>query len=313
MNVHYLASMDLDRFPQLAAYQNQRERALRGESLFISEGDLVTQRLLESPFQVESFLVMERFLHRVESLLSGELTDPDTPVYVLPELEAQKLIGFPFHRGIMALGRRRVPWNLRDLLESIPSRSFKSDSGADSKDISEPSTSILTAASSQVPIRWVVLPDITEQYNLGIVFRCAAALGVHAVLLGPRACDPLARRTLRASMGGSLQIPWVRSECLADDLEMMRHEYGFTCVATVLDPSAVSLDQYTWPSRAAILFGNEFTGLLPEHLEHCDTRLTISMRAGVDSLNLGVSAGIFLYASQRNQEKSWSVPDTPCS
>ena len=43
-------------------------------------------------------------------------------------------------------------------------------------------------------------------------------------------------------------------------------------------------------------FGNEYAGLSDEFISLCDDLVTIPMSAGVDSLNIGVSAGIFMYA-----------------
>jgi len=50
-----------------------------------------------------------------------------------------------------------------------------------------------------------------------------------------------------------------------------------------------------------VLMGNEFTGLSEEWLKVCDRRVTIPMLPSVDSLNLGVSAGIFLYEMTRQE------------
>lgn len=41
--------------------------------------------------------------------------------------------------------------------------------------------------------------------------------------------------------------------------------------------------------------GNEYSGLDEPTMELCDWLVQIPMCAGVDSLNVGVSAGIFLY------------------
>lgn len=49
------------------------------------------------------------------------------------------------------------------------------------------------------------------------------------------------------------------------------------------------------PSRVALLFGSEGSGLEPRWVQHCDDRVTIPMAPGVDSLNASVAAGIFLY------------------
>jgi tRNA G18 (ribose-2'-O)-methylase SpoU len=44
--------------------------------------------------------------------------------------------------------------------------------------------------------------------------------------------------------------------------------------------------------RAALVFGAEGPGLSPDTLAAADDRVAIPMRGGVDSLNVGVAAGI---------------------
>jgi tRNA G18 (ribose-2'-O)-methylase SpoU len=147
-----------------------------------------------------------------------------------------------------------------------------------------------------VGLRLVILPEVTKPENLGLVVRSAAGFGLDAVLLGPRCCDPLSRRAMRVSMGAVVQARMTRSADLAADLEALRARWGITRVAAVLDRRAERLSEFRWPRRAAVLVGNETAGLRDGWLSQCDRCVTIPMQAGVDSLNLGVAAGIFLYA-----------------
>jgi tRNA G18 (ribose-2'-O)-methylase SpoU len=50
----------------------------------------------------------------------------------------------------------------------------------------------------------------------------------------------------------------------------------------------------TQPRRIAVVMGAEFTGLCDDTLEACTARVKIPMAIGVDSLNVGVAAGVFL-------------------
>lgn len=257
---------------RLDPYRNLRDRTLRGESLFIAEGDLVVERLLKSRFAVESMLVVERARERVLSMVEGFLADA-VPIYTISHEAIQEVTGFAFHQGVLAVGRREAVWQWEDLLQSRRGK-----------------RRLL-----------VVLPDITKPDNLGIVFRSAAALGADGILLGEQACDPLGRRCLRVSMGGVFQLPWRKSTSLQEDLTRLQEE-GYTRYATVLDTSAVPLGEVVWQERVALLLGNEYDGLKPEILEKCDEKITIPMAAGVDSLNLGVSCGIFLYQATLERE-----------
>lgn len=251
--------------PRIAGYRNLPDRTLRGESIFIAEGKLVALRLLESAYGVESVLTTpehaEQMVERV-----GERA----PIFVAPEALIHQIVGYPFHRGVLALGRRppQTPtWS--GLMEQF---------------------------ALDKPLRLVVLPEIHQAENLGLIFRSAAAFGMDVVLLGPKTVDPLSRRSIRLSMGGVLHIPWARSEHFLEDLRELGLRWQVVRVAAVVDASALPLHQFSWPERAAVLLGHEFEGLPASIQRLCDVRLTIPMHSPMDSLNVGVAAGIFLYS-----------------
>lgn len=271
MNIQHIPTFSE---PCLAPYQNLRDRTLRGENLFIAEGDLVVERLLKSRYQTESLLIADRALERVQPLLEKYVSE-EIPIYVVPFDGINDLLGFPFHQGVMAIGKREEVWTLSDLL---------------------PLDSPEKQRNSRRRII-VVLPDITKPDNIGVVFRNCAALGADGILLGPQACDPLSRRGLRVSMGGVFQLPWMKTDNLNRDLDILRTQFQYECYGTVLSDNAVELKDVHWKNRIALCFGNEYDGLKPETLAHCDLQVTIPMACGVDSLNLGVSSGIFLYSA----------------
>ena len=82
---------------------------------------------------------------------------------------------------------------------------------------------------------------------------------------------------------------------LADRLDRLRRDRGLECIATVTDPGATPLDRFARPDRLAIVMGSEAHGLDPGWVARCEHRVTIPMRAGAESLNVAVAAGIVLY------------------
>ena len=93
-----------------------------------------------------------------------------------------------------------------------------------------------------------------------------------------------------------------RSRCPLSARSIAHSSYGNSSVASGagLRPprstsAAVQLREYRRPQRLALLFGAEDFGLSPETLNACDDLVKIAMQAGVDSLNVGDAAAIFLY------------------
>ena len=129
--------------------------------------------------------------------------------------------------------------------------------------------------------------------NLGVIIRSAAGLGIDAVLLDPTCADPLYRRVARVAMGEGYAFPWAWLPRLPDGIGLVR-DAGFRLLALTPDREATPLDAIDPgpDERIALLFGAEGPGLSTATLAAADDRVGIPMRGGVDSLNVGVAAGI---------------------
>ncbi|MBR5242830.1 MAG: RNA methyltransferase [Thermoguttaceae bacterium] len=290
--------------PRLRPYRNLRERTLRGESIFVAEGALVVERLLRSRFGVESILTTRKETGLGDCL---SLVPADVPIYRVDErAAANELVGFEFHQGILAVGKREPSTSFLAGLDAT----FGGGNGGNGGNNGNGETASNEGAGSGTRFlsrrggAFVVLPDATKPDNLGLAFRCAAALGAEAVVLGERCCDPFSRRALRVSMGGVLQTPIFRAEKLLDEIAEARRRGGVRFFATVLNDEAVSLPELdAWPERTAFVFGNEYSGLTQDFVDACDRSVMIPMRPDVDSLNLGVSVGVFLYEFNRSRSR----------
>jgi tRNA G18 (ribose-2'-O)-methylase SpoU len=229
---------------------------------FVAEGAHALRRLLASDRRIRSVLVDGP---RLEAL-GTELVGLDVPLLVADQPTLQAVAGFPVHRGVLAAADR---WPLPD-----PS-------------------AVLGAAR-----RVAVLEDINDHENLGAIFRSAGSLGLDAVLLSPRCCDPLYRRSVRVSMGHVLAVPWTRLAPWPEAISVVG-DAGFTLAA--LTPGADAEPLAGWipgpGERVAVLLGAEGPGLSPAVLAAADRRLTIPMRSAADSLNVASAAAIAFYAA----------------
>jgi tRNA G18 (ribose-2'-O)-methylase SpoU len=256
--------------PRLVHYQAlNRQNLTRHSGLFVAEGDKVVDRLVASRFPVASLLAEPAVADRYEPLLPAV-----TPIYVAARAVLEQTIGFNFHRGVLACGRRLEPLSLAELLRSVPSRGDSAGS---------PSRSTL-----------LICPEVHDPSNLGSIIRTAAAFGCQGLVLGRLCADPLSRRALRVSMGAALRLPMVESSDLAADLQLLAAE-GYELVATVLDPRAEPLATARRAERLAILLGSEGHGLDEPLIELAHRRVTIPMQLGIDSLNVATAAAVFLY------------------
>lgn len=260
--------------PRLADYVALRDASLRrhvetAQGLFIAEGTKVITRAVAAGYRPRSFLLARRWLAGLEPLLRGQ----DAPVYVVNEELAEQVTGFHVHRGALASLHREARHDVADLL---------------SRD------------------RLVVCEDIVDHTNVGAILRNVAALGWDGVLVSPRAADPLYRRSIKVSMGAVFSLPWAR---LPDAGPTGWHEivatladHGFTTVALTLADDAVDLSRLgpeLAGQRVALLVGTEGAGLSTRWTEQAAVRATITMHAGIDSLNVAAATAIACYALAR--------------
>ncbi|MBB3019588.1 tRNA G18 (ribose-2'-O)-methylase SpoU [Microvirga lupini] len=248
---------------QIEAYRVVRERDLLGrQHRFIAEGEVVLRVLLQQPrFEVESLLLSES---RVESLgdLIG-LLSPGTPVYIANRQVMDAIVGFPIHRGILAVAKSPVLPPVDVLLASLPEEALV-----------------------------VGMIGLANHDNVGGIFRNAAAFGVNAVLLDQETCDPLYRKAIRVSVGGALVVPFTRAPSV-DALVHALTEASFEVIA--LSPSGEETLSKVQPSRrTALLLGAEGPGL-PQDLLARTRTVSIPMSGGFDSLNVATSSGIALH------------------
>jgi tRNA G18 (ribose-2'-O)-methylase SpoU len=263
-NLVYLTRTD---DPALEPFTSVRERDLVGrQRLFLAEGEVVVRVLLgQSHRRVRALLLEER---RVEPL--SAVLPPHVPVYVVPQAVMDAVVGFPIHRGVLALGERGDPLEADALLGGEGSL-------------------------------FVGLVGLTNHDNVGGIFRNAAAFGAAGVLLDETTCDPLYRKAIRVSAGAALTVPFARAgsaDALVDRLEAA----GVEAVALTPRGEETIDEALSAPSgsgRRALVFGTEGPGL-PDRILARMRRARIRMAPGWDSLNVAVAAGVALHAAARS-------------
>jgi tRNA G18 (ribose-2'-O)-methylase SpoU len=179
------------------------------------------------------------------------------------------IVGFNVHRGCLAIGERPAESAVEAVLPPDGAKALV-----------------------------IVLERVANADNIGGIFRNAAAFGADAVLLSPGCCDPLYRKAIRVSIGGSLAVPFARIEAWPIDLARLR-ERGFVVLALTPSRDAVNIDAdgVPWNSsaRLALVAGTEGNGLTAGVLDLADYQVRIPMAPGADSLNIATALGIALH------------------
>jgi tRNA G18 (ribose-2'-O)-methylase SpoU len=253
-------AIDDPRDPRLADYRDLRDARLRlRRGCFIAESRSVVRTLLTaSRFRARSVLATASALAEL-----GGAVDERVPVYVARGETIRAVVGFDFHRGCLAAGERRADPPVESLLRAR---------------------------------LLLVLERVTDPDNVGAIFRTAAAFGADGVLLSPGSADPLYRKAIRVSMGGTLCLPFARLAAWPGALAGLRGA-GFTVIALTPDGVLDIAELAARPPRGALalLVGPEGEGLSAAARAHADLAVAIRMAPGADSLNVATAAAIALH------------------
>jgi tRNA G18 (ribose-2'-O)-methylase SpoU len=241
-----------------------RRRTEPAQGIFIAEGELVIRRALRAGYPMRSAFMSQRWVSSIADLTA----DVDAPLFVGSEALLEDVTGFHVHRGALAaMGRLPLP----SVAEVLPRCA-----------------------------RVVVLEAVNSHTNLGAIFRCAAGLGMDAVLLSPSCADPLYRRSVRVSMGEVFAIPYARFVDWPAGLGELTAA-GFEVLALTPDTAAASIDDIhvSDDDKLALLLGAEGPGLSTNAIAAATRPVRIAMSNGVDSLNVAAATAVACFALRR--------------
>jgi len=151
--------------------------------------------------------------------------------------------------------------------------------------------------------RWsglaLVVEEVKNPHNISAILRTADAAGLQYVYI----VDPLGEglnvnETISTGAEKWLTIKTFYSAKICFE-ELKRK--GFRIAATALREDAVSIYDYDFTQRVAVVFGNEKNGVRKSTLKLADDIIKIPMRGMVQSLNVSVSAGIILFEAVRQR------------
>ncbi len=146
----------------------------------------------------------------------------------------------------------------------------------------------------------LALDGVQDPHNLGACLRSAAAAGVHAVIAPTDRAAGLNATVRKVACGAAEITPFISVTNLARTLRSLQ-EQGVWLVGAAGDAEH-SLYEMDFAPPTAIVLGAEEKGLRRLTRELCDRLARIPMaESGVESLNVSVAAGVFLFEARRQR------------
>jgi tRNA G18 (ribose-2'-O)-methylase SpoU len=257
--------------PELALYLTlkrveEHERA----GVLVAANIKVVKRLLASRYPVVSALLTPAWLEKLEPQLRAR-TEAELPIYVAEQKLLETITGYKMHQGALAVAKIPPLPDLETLLKNSPR-----------------------------PLLLAAVEGIASAENLGAVVRSCAAFGAHFLIVGETGGSPFQRRAVAGSMGTIFEQPLVRVNHLAETLTDLRAR-GVRCLAAHPRPGAKKLSVVDLRGDCCLVFGAEGPGLTADALAACDDAVEIPMPSHMNSLNVAVAAGVFLYEAARQR------------
>ncbi len=145
----------------------------------------------------------------------------------------------------------------------------------------------------------VVLDGITDMRNFGAIARTCACAGVDALVIPARGSVSINGDAMKTSAGALHTLPVCKVENLQNTLRFLR-ECGLTVVAATEHTDKLYTEA-DFSQPVAIVMGSEDTGIYEENLKLCTEKVRIPMTGAIESLNVSVAAGIFIYEVLRQR------------
>ena len=256
--------------PELALYRTLRrveehERA----GVLVAANHKVIKRLLASRYTVVSALLTPAWLEKLEAQLRARTESIN--VYLADDSLLETITGYVMHQGALAVAKIPPLPDLETLLK-ISTR----------------------------PLLLAAVEGIANAENMGAIVRNCAAFGVNFLIVGETCGSPFQRRAVAGSMGTIFEQPAVRVDNLVATLTALRAR-GVRCLAAHPRADAQKLAAAELRGDCCLVFGAEGPGLTDAALAACDGMVEIPMPSHMNSLNVAVATGVFLYEATRQR------------
>ena len=147
---------------------------------------------------------------------------------------------------------------------------------------------------------YLILHNIRSAQNVGSIFRTADACGISKIFLSgytPKPIDRFGREVKaisKTALGAEKNIPWGYYPQIGLVMKKLKKE-GVEIIAIEQDEKSVDYKKLKLKKDTAFILGNEVKGISKQLLSKCDKIAEIPMKGKKESLNVSVTAGVFLF------------------
>ncbi|WP_191860591.1 23S rRNA (guanosine(2251)-2'-O)-methyltransferase RlmB [Hanstruepera ponticola] len=152
--------------------------------------------------------------------------------------------------------------------------------------------------SGKTPL-FLLLDQLSDVRNFGAIIRTAECTGVDGIIIQKKGNAPINGDTIKTSAGAVFKMPICRVDHIKDAMFHLQAS-GIKVVAATEKTNNTLYDiDFTEP--CAIIMGSEGRGINPSVLNLADHKAKLPILGEIESLNVSVACGAFLYEVVRQR------------
>ena len=145
----------------------------------------------------------------------------------------------------------------------------------------------------------IALDGITDIRNFGAIARTAECLGADGIILPNSNSAQVNGDAIKTSAGALNHLPVCRTASLPEALSYLKNS-GLKVVGCS-EKMSKTIGEVSFNDPLVLVMGSEGAGISEQVLEVCDEIAKIELLGNVQSLNVSVAAGIFMYEVNRQR------------
>ncbi|WP_075342585.1 23S rRNA (guanosine(2251)-2'-O)-methyltransferase RlmB [Tenacibaculum agarivorans] len=157
-----------------------------------------------------------------------------------------------------------------------------------------------TLASDTTPL-FILLDQLSDVRNFGAIIRTAECTGVHGIIIQKSGNAPVNAETIKTSAGAAFKVPICKVDHIKDAIfQLQAAEIQLVAATEKTESSIYDIDL---KQPLAIIMGSEHKGVSNSVLKMADHKAKLPLLGEIQSLNVSVACGAFLYETVRQRIK----------
>ncbi|MDO5978023.1 23S rRNA (guanosine(2251)-2'-O)-methyltransferase RlmB [Flavivirga spongiicola] len=152
--------------------------------------------------------------------------------------------------------------------------------------------------SGKTPL-FLLLDQLSDVRNFGAIIRTAECTGVDGIIIQKKGGAPVNGDTIKTSAGAVFKVPICKVDHIKDAVFYMQASGIHVIAAT--EKTENTLYDVSFKEPCAIIMGSEGRGINPSTLKVVDAKAKLPILGEIESLNVSVACGAFLYEVVRQR------------